>query len=252
MAITDTSTALSLSWEEQSKVAFTAGTLADVDACVTEVGHRLKRGTLSASTTPTETNVQTWLIMAKQTLAERKGFSFKRRYATASTTAGTYRYALPPDYNGGLTSLRDTSNDRRITIWLPDRFDTKYPDPSEESNSEPYIATIKDMELWLAPPPDGTYTLELEYDRSGADNTTTDFSWLPEIERFRCCDFATWRAFLTLHQWNEAAMYKQIWMEDVAAAIRADGKRKFRRLGYQAINWQQWYQAKGNQNSDWD
>jgi hypothetical protein len=252
MSITDTSTALDLTWSEQSAVSFTAGTLGTITECVTEVESRLKRGTLSSSTSPTSTEVQRWLIVAKQTLVEKKGFSFKRRYATASTTAGTYRYALPPDYNGGLTVLRDTSNDRRITIWLSDRFDTKYPDPSEESNNEPHVACVKDRELWLVPPPDGTYTLELEYDRSGDDNTTTDFSWLPEIERFRCCDFATWRAFLTLHMWQEANMYKQFWMEDIAEAIRVDGKRKFKSMNYQAINWQQWYAAKGSQNSDTD
>jgi hypothetical protein len=252
MSITDTSTSLTLTWSEQSVVSFNANTLGTIVACRTEVESRLKRGTLSDSTTPTSTEVQRWLIMAKQTLVEKKGYSFKRRYATASTTAGTYRYALPPDYNGGLTTLKDTTNDRRITIWYPDRFDTKYPDPSAESRNEPMLATIKGRELWLVPPPNGTYTLELEYDRSGDDNTATDFSWLPEIERFRCCDFATYRAFYALHMWEQGMLYKQEWMGDIAAAIRADGKRKFRQMNHQAISWQQWYVAKGNQNSDWD
>ncbi len=252
MTITDATGSLTLTWTEQSPVAFTAGTLTTITNCVTEVEARLKRGTLGSTTEPTSTEVQRWLIMAKQMLAEKKGFSFRRRYATASTTSGTYRYALPPDYTGGLTVLRDTSNDRRITIWLSDQFDTKYPDPSAESNNEPKVATVKDRELWLMPPPDGTYTLELEYDRSGDDNTTTDFSWMPELERYRCCDYATWRALMSLHMWEQAMLYKQIWMEDIAEAIRADGKRKFKSMNFQAISWQQWYTAKGSQNSDWD
>lgn len=250
MTITDATGSLDLAWTEQSPVSFTAGTLASITECIAEVGTRLKRGTLGSGTTPTETQVQNWLIFAKQELAEKKGFSFKRRYATASTTSGTYRYALPPDYNGGLTRLKDTTNDRMLKIWLPNQFDLKYPDPSAESNNEPLVATIKDRELWLIPPPDGTYTLELDYERSGDDNTSTDFAWLPEIERFRCCDYATWRGFLDLHMWNEAGLYERIWMANIANAVRSDGKRKWHAMNYQAISWIQEHCARNHQNTN--
>jgi hypothetical protein len=53
MSITDDSTGLSTTYTEQTVVAFTAGTLANVAACITEVEAKLKRGTLSASTNPT-------------------------------------------------------------------------------------------------------------------------------------------------------------------------------------------------------
>jgi hypothetical protein len=174
--------------------------------------------------------------MAKQELAQTKGFTWRRRYATVSTVASQYRYALPPDYAGGRTSLRDTSNDMAITIWLDHYFDTKYPDPSAETTGEPVVATIKNMELWLVPPPDAAYTLELEYERSGDDNTTTDFTWLPQLERFHCCDFAAWRAFLSLHMWQEASLYEKLWEKSVGKAIRADGKKRWRSMNYQIMD----------------
>ena len=96
MGITDSSTNLDLGWTEQTVVAFTTGVLSDIDACVDEVSTKLRRGTLGASSTPTETQVKNWLKRYKMELAEIKRFTFNRKFATASTTAGTYRYALPP------------------------------------------------------------------------------------------------------------------------------------------------------------
>lgn len=236
MTITDATTSLTTSWTEKSVVTFTAGTLANIAACVTEVETKIKRGTLSASTSPTTTQVQNWLIYAKQQLAEVKTFTWKRRFASATTVANTYRYAFPPDYNGGYTTLRDTSNDRNIPIWSPERFDLKYPDVSEENANEPEAATVKNMELWLVPKPNGAYTLELEYDRTGDDNTPTDFSWLPQIERYRCTHYACFQAFNSLHMWNEAKVYEMQWQEGLGRAIRADGKRKWKDMKYRAIS----------------
>lgn len=250
MSITDATGSVGFppsGWTEQSTVAFNSGTLSTISDCVSEVESKLKRGTLSTSSAPTLAQVQQWLVRAKQELAETKGYTWKRRYATASTTAGVFRYALPPDFNGGRVAVRDTTNDRWLKPWPEHHFDAKYPDPSEETYGEPSIFCIKNLEMWLAAPPNGTYTLELEYDRSGADNTTTDFSWLPEIERFRCCDYALGEAFESLHMFDVSNRYMQKWGQGVVKARRADGKRKWKGMGYQAISWQQEYALRSNQ-----
>jgi hypothetical protein len=250
MSITDATGNVTTTWTEQDEVAFTAGTLGTISACVTEVESKLKRGTLSSATQPTNTQVQNWLIFAKQELAEIKNFTFLRRYATATTSASNYIYALPPDYNGGETSLRDTTNDRKISLWPPHNFDLKYPDPTKETEDEPLIATVKNLELWLMPIPNGSYTLELEYTRSGDDNTPTDFSWLPQIERYRCTHYALWQGFLSIHMWNEARLYEMQWKEGLGKAIRADGKRKWKAMQYRAISWQQQYAARHHQSNE--
>jgi hypothetical protein len=248
MSITDSSTAISTTWTENTIVDFNAGTLSSISACVTEVESKIRRGTLGNSTTPTTAEVQRWLIRAKEELLEIRNYTYSRRYAYADTTAGTYRYALPPDFNGGKVSIKDTTNDRFIEVWSDYWFDVKYPDPSAESNDEPQIAAIKNNELWLMPPPSGAYRIQLEYARSGADNTSTDISWMPEPDRFKICDYAVAQAFESLHMFGEADRYIQRWQMGLQQSRRADGKRKWSRMGYQAASCFQVHKAVGYQN----
>lgn len=236
MSITVTSSSLDTTYTEQSAVAFTAGVLSSISACVSEVEAKLKRGTLSTTTVPTLAQVQNWLSRKKQELSETRRFTWKRRYAYASTSAGTYRYSLPPDFNGGWCTVTDTTNGRAVTLWEPVRFEKAYPSISTDSTDDIFIGTIKDRELWLSPPPDGTYTLELQYDRSGDDATPTDVSWLPEMERYRICDGALAEAFSSLHMWQQSAYYEGKWNQGIRQAMRADGKKRWHGMNFQAIS----------------
>jgi hypothetical protein len=237
---------LTTTWTEQSTVAFTAGTLSTITSCVTHVEGKLKRGTIGASSTPTTTQVQTELIRAKEHLMERFGFTWQRKYAYCSSVADQYRYAMPADYAGGRVTLRDTTNDRELGYMDPAKFDLKYPDPSAESSDKSDVYTVKNRELWLIPASAAVYTLELEYSRSGDDSTATDISYIPEVLRFKMCDFAVYQSFLLLHQWQAASLYKQEWMEGMMVSKREDNKKKWSEFG-QALTWQQAYNAKYNQ-----
>ncbi len=247
MSITDSSTALDTAYTEQSLVAFTGGVLTTLADCVAEVESKLHKGTLSTSTTPTLAQVQGWLKRAKMELAESRKFSFNRKYASLSTVPDQFRYSLPPDYAGGRTILRDITNDRFIMIKDQHQFDAKFPDPSFERADEPEIATFKNMEMWLMPKPNGIFTPELEYDRSGAETTADDFAWLPEIERWRCCDFALSESFEALHNWGVAKIYRSKWEYDLKKASKADGKKRWKSMHYQAISLPQEYNMLGNQ-----
>ena len=248
MSITDSTTTLDTAWTEQSHVEFTVGVLSTEADCVDEVESRLERGTLSSTSKPTDTQVKRWLVRAKQELSEIRGYSFNRRYAQAIINASEYRKALPPDYNGGLLVVKDTTYDAPLNVVGPDFFDKKYPDLSAEPQDQPEIATVKNMELWVAPPANTAITIQIEYERSGAPTTASDFSWLPEIERFRCCDFATAMAFESLHQFDVADRYLGRWQQDIAKSVRADGRRKWHRR-ISAINVFQEYALMGNQRS---
>lgn len=226
MSITDSTTTLDTAWTEQSIAQFSAGVLSTIATCVSEVEAKLKRGTLSATTAPTLTQVHNWLKRAKLELMEFKDYTFARKYAYADAVAGTYRYALPGDFGGGQVRLRDMTNDRAIPIVFPERFDTYYPDPSEETSNEILMATIKNLELWVAPAPDSSDRLELEYARSGAETTADDFSFLPELERFRCCDFAVSHAFESLHMFDVADRFRQYWEMGLQKSKQADNHRK--------------------------
>lgn len=248
MSITDSTTTIDTAWTEQSIVAFTSGVLVNEAACVTEVESKLKRGTLGATSTPTDTQVKNWLVRAKEELAEVKDYSFNRKFAQATLAAGDYRISLPEDYNGGLMLVRDTTNDRPISVFASGFFDKNYPDASAESQDEPMVATVKNMELWISPPANGSTVIEIEYLRSGAPTTATSFDWLPEIERFRCCDFAIAMAFESLHQWAEADRFLNRFASALGKSIKADGRRKWKRR-VTAISIFQDYESINNQLS---
>jgi len=187
------------------------------------------------------------LIRAKEELCEVFGFTWQRKYSYADTVAGTYRYALPADFNGGDISLRDTTNNVALQ-WIDNfKFNLKFPDPSVEPNNKIAGFTIKDRELWLIPPPGGVKRLELEYGRSGDDATATDISYLPEMMRFKMCDFAIYQAFLLLQEYQTASMYKANWMESIKKSKRQSGKQRWADTGFQALTWQQQYSARYNQ-----
>ena len=123
MSLTVASTTLDSAWVEFSTVSYSAGSLADINACVTEVESKIRRGTLTTSTSPSTTEVKRWLQRAKQELAELRQFTWRRRYVTGTLTAGTYRYSLPPDFAGGRISLRDKTNDRKINFISNHQFE---------------------------------------------------------------------------------------------------------------------------------
>ena len=234
MSITGAGSNLDTAYTEQTTVAFTAGKLGTITNCTSEVESKLKRGTLSTTSVPTLADVQRWITRKKQELSEIKNFTWRRRYAYADTVAGQYRYALPPDFAGGWCTLTDTTNGRAVTLWEPVKFEKRFASLSTDTSSDDFIGTIKDRELWLSPPPQAVYRLELQYDRSGDDETTNDVSWLPEVERFRICDGAVAEAFASLHMWNEARYYEGKWNQGIANAIRADGKKKWNGMNFQA------------------
>jgi len=225
--ITDSTTTLETTWTEQSISEFKAGVLTAIAGCVSEVEAKLNRGTLGASSKPSDAQVKNWLKRAKLELAAERGYTFNRKYAYCDTTADSYRYGLPDDYNGGPTRLKDTTNNRYITLYDGSHADHIYPDPSEETSDEIEFAVIRNMELWLYPPAGGTYRLEMEYQRSGAETTADDFDWIPEHERYLCCDFAVAEAFEALHQLQFADRYRQKWEYGLARSRRADGRRKW-------------------------
>ena len=231
--------ALSTTWTQQDVVGFNSGTLATLADCRTQVQNNLHRGTLSSTSSPTDTQVNDWIARGKQELAERYGFSWRRVYSYADTSSGVWRFALPKDFAGGgaETRLRNLTDDEIVEYVDPITFDNLYPDPAGNDNSTLDYYTIKDRELWLSAPADGAYRLELEYVRTGEDATPSDVSYLPEIMRFRVCDFATYMAFKFLMQWEAASMYKVDWIGGVEQSKSSDGKKKWAAMNYMARNW---------------
>ena len=218
-------------------MAFTAGTLSDISDCVAAVGSNINRGTLSSTSRPKESEVQNWLIRAKQELAEAHGFTWRRVFSYMDTATDTYRYALPADFDEGAHVLRDITNDVRLTLIDNVSFDSIFVDVAGDSSAVPTYYTIKSNELWLSYPASGVYRFELEYNRTGDDTSATDVSWLPELMRFKMCDYATYRSFIVLQNWNGATAYKGEWSSGLGQSKRRDNRKRWAAVGYKARVW---------------
>lgn len=240
--------ALTTTWTAQDAVAFTAGTLANVAAIRTQVEKNIGRGTLSSSTTPTSTEVDNWIVQGKQKVQAAYNFGWSRKYVYADTVAATFRYALPADFTGGATILRDLTQNKRLDFMDPTSFDSVYVDPAGGDNAVPAFYTIKDRELWLQSPASGVYRLELEFPRSGDDSTATDISYLPELVRFDIADFATQRAFMRLQDYAKANQFKVEWAEAVRMSRKSDSRKKWASMNYQARNW---HNVRGRRTRRW-
>ena len=236
MTITDNTTDLNTIWTELEVAGYTAGSLPDLDSAVAEVESKLHRGTLSTTTSPTLADVQRWIVRAKQELMQTKSYTFARRYAYAQINVGDYRLALPPDYNGGEIRVKNQTSDRSLKSWPSGRFDLKYPDVDAEDNNEPMVFCIKNKELWICPPSNASAKLEIDYERSGDDNNPEDLSFLPEIERFRCCDYAIYEACEALENWEKSKWYFSKWQGGLGRTVSANARRRWAELNFRAIS----------------
>ena len=226
----------STEWTAQSAVSFNAGSIADTTEIATKVGNNLSR-TISATSTPTSTEVADWVVQGKQALCEEYGFTWKRKYVYADTVANYARYSLPADYSGGASILRDLTQDKRLILVDLVSFNTMYPDPEGQSNAAPSEYCIRDRELWLKAPADGVYRLELEYERSGDDSTSTDITYIPDIFRAKIVEYCTYKAFLRIQNFQAASMYKAEWEAAVQKSKKSDKKRVYEGMNYMAKNW---------------
>ena len=218
-------------------MSFNAGTLSNIDACATQVQGNLNRGTLTELSKPKLSEVKNWIIRAKQELAEQHGFNWRSVFSYMDTSSSGYRYDLPPDFGEGGHVIRDTTQDIRLVYIDPVAFDSIFVDPAGDSSAAPEYYTIKGHEIWLGQPASGTYRLEMQYDRTGADASTEDISYLPELMRFRVCDYATYRGFIALENWNAAQMYKEEWKVSSITSKKRDTKSKWKAQGYKVRPW---------------
>ena len=98
-----------------------------------------------------------------------------RALETRVTSSVTTEYVALPT---GFLSIRNlqlnTDPKVRLEYVTPDYIDLNYPD---SSTGEPKFYTIVGGEIQLAPPPDGTYTLEMSYFKK-LDLATDSTNWV--------------------------------------------------------------------------
>ena len=134
--------------------------------------------------TDLDSKINAWVDDARRDLAGKYDFAYLYTEATATTSAGEERYALPSDYLGHLSIFLGTKKLIRIR---PGEFDAIHGDDADiqsTDGSTKYLYTIgsseqdepdyyidRGMEFDLYPVPDGTYTLLIKYYANPADWT---------------------------------------------------------------------------------
>ena len=219
-------------WTDKTISKFSPSQLATCGDLVTEVESKLGRGDITEDSSPSLVSVKRWLTRAKEELASIKGFTFSYKFVSTVIEKGSYRALLPNDYNGGDLTLRNMVTHKLIKIMLMPMFNKRFPDIYKSHGSYPTHACVKNLELWIAPIPRYDTLLELEYDRSGSDEDPEDFSYIPEIERFRCADMAIAEAAESVDDWDKAKWYWAKWQQGLAISKLVDGKRKWKASGY--------------------
>lgn len=137
--------------------------------------------------TDLDTEIIEWINDARRSLATEYDFSYLYTEATAPTSAGTTRYALPSDYLGHLNLFVGTKKLMRIRT---NEFDQIHGDDADISSSdvsnayfyttsgmeqgEPDYYIDRGMEFDLYPIPDDEYTLTIRYYANPADWTDDD------------------------------------------------------------------------------
>lgn len=227
MALTEASAPLDTpTWAEYGIVSANVSAIDTLSSCIDVVSDKLNRAPITATTKPSDAQVADYITRAKEEIIELKSYTWARRYVVATLTSGVWRYALPPDC-ARITNLRDTTNDNAINIIEPYAFDMMYPDMAAISSGKVIVACQKNLELWVSPPP-GAEVFELQYERNGDDASSVDISWLPEIERWRCIDFALAESWELLNQYDRAGYYSNKWAKYINKGKRTDSKRKLK------------------------
>jgi len=184
------------------------------------------------------TEITGWINDTVKDIATRYEFDYLFTEASASTTSGTQRYALPSDYMGHLILMLGTKKLVRLTSReydeiTGDQYDLETTDSAtvymyttgSSRTDEPDYYVDRGMEIDLYPIPNATYTLTMRY-YSQPDDLSTATSDENYISRFHpdAINFgAAWRGALFLDDADKIAHFKAAYDEAINQMI---GKEK--------------------------
>lgn len=139
---------------------------------------------IESSETTLVNNLPIFIRMAEERLLKGVQLSVFQNNTTLTTTSGTPTVTLPADYLASMAlAVEDGAGDQSFLLYKDQSFLREYTPDSATTGLPLYYAQKDVDELLLAPTPDATYTLHLQYLyrpaslTAGADSGTT---WLSE------------------------------------------------------------------------
>jgi hypothetical protein len=195
--------------------------------------------------TDLDTKINRWIDDARRDVATKYDFAYLFTSATASTSAGAVRYALPSDYQGHLSMFIGTKKLIRIS---PNEFDAVHADDIDIAATEasnPYLFTTgsleqdepdyyidRGLEFDLYPIPDAVYTITLHYYAQPAAFTSdAEYDYITTFHTEAVIFGAALRGAIYLEDATKKTDYKQEYETRIGNILQREKDRKTSDLG---------------------
>ena len=190
--------------------------------------------------TDLDTLIVKWINATRRHIATKYDFAYLYTEATATTSAGSVRYALPADYLGHLNLFLGTKKLIRIATNEFDSLHGIDKDIENTDGSTAYLHTIgsleqdepdyyidRGMEFDLYPIPDGIYTLTIRYYANPADWTLdTDYDYISTFHQEAVIFGAVLRGAIYLEDEAKIQKFSGLYKEEITTMQKNEKDRQ--------------------------
>jgi len=190
--------------------------------------------------TDLDTSINSWINDTRRNIATKYDFAYLFTEATATTSAGIARYALPADYLGHLNLFIGTKKLIRLRTNEFDSIHGTDIDIQSTDGTTKYLTTIgsseqdepdyyidRGMEFDLYPIPNGTYTLTIRYYANPADWTSdVEYDYISTFHNEAVIFGATLRGAIYLEDDKKAQKFDTLYSQEIKAILQHEKNRQ--------------------------
>ena len=196
--------------------------------------------------TDLDSKINAWIDDTRRDVATKYNFAYLYVEATAATSAGQARYALPIDY---LNHLRLFIGTKKLVRIDPGEFDSVHGDDIaieategktpylyttgslEQSEPDYYIDRGLEFDLW--PTPDTVYTLLLCYFAQPQEfGSDVEYDYITTFHTEAVIFGAAWRGAVYLEDEQKKGVYSEQYKAQISTIMQREKDRKTTDLGH--------------------
>ena len=174
-------------------------------------------------TTTMDTELQAHILERMNYLASIDVFPFQEKHQEDTVTAASYRWATPANFATMKTLIIFTADSQRSLEYLDSKvFDSRFPNPSENTAEKPTYYTIKvaEGEIWFNCPTDIAYDLHSLFYAIPADATDLTVSQLTELAKLTLVHWAASDGFADMKEYDRSEKQERIGNNHLAVLKR--------------------------------
>lgn len=174
-------------------------------------------------TTTLNTELQAHILERMNYLASIDVFPFQEQDYADTVTAASWRWTTPTNFATMKSLVIYTVDSQRPLEYLdPKVFDSRFPNPSEESADEPTYYTIKigESEIWFNCKTDIAYVIHAYFHAIPDDAADETVSQLTELAKLTLVHWAAADGFADLKEYDRSEKQEQIGNNHLAVLKR--------------------------------